>query len=302
MPRASVIVPTYNRGDALGRAIESVLRQELEDLELIVVDDCSTDDTESVVESYDDPRVRYLRHETNRGGSAARNTGIEHASGEYVAFLDDDDEYHPLKLTRQVECLERRSDEWVAAYCDYTVVRENDSPVDLFPSFFLRWWRADSVPHPEGGAELIPQVLSHAFPLGGASTLLVDGDALNELGGFDPEFPRHQDVEFLIRLLKTGKLAYVDEPLVRRYDTGRPSMSDVEKAKELLRARFSAEIADAERNGYDITGIHRFDLARFYFANGQFREGARHLRGAKIRPRELVHTLFIGTHQRIVAD
>lgn len=119
MPLVSVVIPTYNRAEFLPRAVESVLRQTVDDFELIVVDDASTDDTEAVVERFDDPRVEYVRHGTNRGGSAARNTGIERSSGEYIAFLDSDDEWYPRKLERQVEELRSRSDEWVATYCGF---------------------------------------------------------------------------------------------------------------------------------------------------------------------------------------
>src|SRR6056297_1399486 len=122
MPTVSVIVPTYNRADSLPRTIDSVLAQTHDDLELVVVDDASTDDTETVVERYEDDRVTYLEHATNRGGSAARNTGIRASDGDYVAFLDSDDEWHPEKLERQVRELESRSEEWVAAYCGVEMV------------------------------------------------------------------------------------------------------------------------------------------------------------------------------------
>jgi len=297
MQCVSVVVPTCNRASVLPRAIESVLAQDSVDVEVLVVDDGSTDETEAVVKSFNDSRVRYLAHETNRGGSAARNTGIEAATGEYVAFLDDDDEYRPGKLTKQVESLERRSDEWVATYCDFALVREGKSPTDYLPSFLRNQLTgSESESHPEGGAELIPTVLARDFPLGGASTLLVRRETVDKVGGFDPEFPRHQDVEFLIRLLKTGKIAYVDEKLVAKHDTGRASSKDVEKAKELFFSRFSSEIAAAERQGYDITGVHRFDMARIFFADGQFLKGMKHLRGAKINVPELLRMVAIGVY------
>jgi len=75
-PAVSVVIPTYNRAHLVGRAIRSVLNQTYQDFEIIVVDDGSTDNTEEVVKSFNDPRIRYIRHEENRGGSAARNTGI----------------------------------------------------------------------------------------------------------------------------------------------------------------------------------------------------------------------------------
>lgn len=106
MSTVSVVIPTYNRAELLSRAIDSVLAQTYDDFELLVVDDGSTDDTEAVVTAYDDDRVRYLAHETNRGANPARNTGIEAAEGEFVAFLDSDDEWRPRKLEAQLDRLE----------------------------------------------------------------------------------------------------------------------------------------------------------------------------------------------------
>src|SRR5438132_12765470 len=102
-PTVSVIIATHNRARLLRRAIHSVLAQTFEDWELLVVDDGSTDNTETIAVSLQDLRICYLRHEVNRGLSAARNTGIRISRGEYVAFLDDDDEWLPKKLERELE-------------------------------------------------------------------------------------------------------------------------------------------------------------------------------------------------------
>ena len=97
-PVVSVVIPTYNRACLLGRAIQCVLNQSFQDIEVIVVDDASQDNSADIVNSLDDSRIKYLRHEKNRGGSSARNTGIKAARGEYIAFLDDDDEWMPTKI------------------------------------------------------------------------------------------------------------------------------------------------------------------------------------------------------------
>ena len=102
MSFVSVVIPTYNRAALVARAIQSVLDQTYPHLELIVVDDASTDNTEQALQRFSDPRIRYVRLSTNLGGSAARNTGIEGARGDFVAFLDSDDEWRPERLARQV--------------------------------------------------------------------------------------------------------------------------------------------------------------------------------------------------------
>ena len=102
----SVIIPTYNRAHVLPRAIESVLKQTYTELELIVVDDASTDDTAAVMTAITDPRVRYVRKE-HGGAAAARNRGIAEAKGEFIAFQDSDDVWHSDKLEKQLPICKR---------------------------------------------------------------------------------------------------------------------------------------------------------------------------------------------------
>ena len=98
MSQVSVVIPTHNRSEFLRSAIASVLSQTYQDFELIVVDDASTDSTAEVVASFNDSRIKFIRHQTNQGGSAARNTGIRASKCDYIAFLDDDDEWSPGKF------------------------------------------------------------------------------------------------------------------------------------------------------------------------------------------------------------
>jgi glycosyltransferase involved in cell wall biosynthesis len=101
-PKVSVIIPTYNGKEHLGEAIQSVLDQTYQNFELLVVNDASPDDPAEVMAKFDDPRIRYIVHERNRGVDQARSTGIRSSSGEIVAFLDQDDYYHPEKLEAHV--------------------------------------------------------------------------------------------------------------------------------------------------------------------------------------------------------
>ncbi len=104
-PKVSVIITTYNRASLLPRAVNSVLAQTYANYEVIIIDDCSQDNTGEVIHGFSDPRIRVIRHEINRGSAAARNTGIAHALGEYITFLDDDDECTPNRLSDQVRAL-----------------------------------------------------------------------------------------------------------------------------------------------------------------------------------------------------
>src|SRR5688572_23500515 len=100
MATVSVVIPAYNRAARIADSIKSVLAQTFQDFEIIVVDDGSTDGTAEAASTFGDPRIRVVRHSLNRGGSAARNSGIQSAAAPYVAFLDSDDEWYPIKLER----------------------------------------------------------------------------------------------------------------------------------------------------------------------------------------------------------
>ncbi|MFQ5650649.1 MAG: glycosyltransferase family 2 protein [bacterium] len=106
----SVIVPTHNRSTMLERALMSIVRQDHENLEIIVIADNCTDDTKKVVEAIADPRIIYVPLVKNAGGAQARNFGLDLANGEFIAFLDDDDEWYDGKLTRQIQLLQSHPD------------------------------------------------------------------------------------------------------------------------------------------------------------------------------------------------
>ncbi len=108
-PLISVVIPTYNRANLIGRAIESVSKQTYKNLEIIVVDDASSDNTAEVIKAIDEPRIKYVVHEKNGGSDKARNTGVEAASGDYVAFLDSDDVWLPNKIELQVAAIKNAS-------------------------------------------------------------------------------------------------------------------------------------------------------------------------------------------------
>lgn len=300
MSTVSVIIPTYNRVDVLRRAIDSVLAQTYEDIELLVVDDGSTDGTKSLVTGYDDPRVVYVPHRTNRGASVARNTGIDRAKGEYMAFLDSDDEWRPEKLEKQVALLESRSEQWVAAYCDVNRVppANRSSILKRLTPLFSRSEQSDN---PEGGEELVKEILMDELHTSAGSTLLVRSDVVRAIDGFDESFDRFQDPEFLIRVLRQGKLACADEPLVNRYDTGSPSADAVREADKHYLETFSDTINRLENRGYDVTGAHHLILAKLFFRQGNLLLGGRYLYTAcRPEPRQypgLLYAIFSGVRR-----
>jgi glycosyltransferase involved in cell wall biosynthesis len=215
MTRVSVVLPTYRRPDFLQRAIESVRRQSIDAWELLVVDDNEPEslerrETERAMALYgDDARIRYLRHDTNRGGGAARNTGISAAGSPFVAFLDDDDEWHETKLEQQLRVLEHAPDGIAAVYCRVRTVRAETGREALTPT--------------DGGSPTVRQLLLRNS-IGSTSCLLCRRVALEAVGGFDESLAARQDVDLYVRLAERYLFAFVDDPLITLHLHDRPNI------------------------------------------------------------------------------
>lgn len=199
----SVVIPTYKRPDMLERAIRSVLNQTYKNIEIIIVDDngCGSEmqrETEKVASRFG-TSITYLVHENNKGGSAARNTGWKKASGEYITFLDDDDEISATKIEKQVARLENLDESYGACYTAYHVLMQNGA---VQKSGTTR----------EGNVYL--QALARTFYMGSGSNLLIRKKMVDRINGYDEEFKRNQDIEFMARLFEFCKVAFVDEDLL----------------------------------------------------------------------------------------
>jgi len=206
-PLVSVIIPAYNNAEYLGDAIESVLQQTYSNLELIIVNDASPDDTVRVIRGYDDSRIRYIVHEHNKGLSAARNTGIQAAMGEFIALLDGDDYFHPEKLRLHMEFMEKNSD--IGA--TYNARFELSHSAKTIRAI----WRP---PLTVGLKELV-----FGFPFG-PSDMVIRREWVVKINMFDEYYVYvGEDLDFNCRLALAGcKFASVDRALnYRRYYSGR---------------------------------------------------------------------------------
>lgn len=201
MNKISVVLPTYNRANIIGKSIESVLNQTYQDLELIIVDDCSTDNTEEMVRTFNDERIRYHRLDQNCGVSNARNIGVALAENDLVALEDSDDIWFPTKLERQVQYWELHP-EFSMIYCPYEM--EIDKKLLITPSGLLR-------------DELEGNILRYLLLRNsiGAPTVLFRKKAFMECGGFDPEYRSLEDWDFAIRFAKKNQIGFFDEVLVK---------------------------------------------------------------------------------------
>lgn len=128
----SIITPTYNCGRFIAQTIESVLAQTYTDWEMIIVDDCSTDDTSHIVGGYADPRIHYMHNDTNSGAAISRNRALRQAKGRWIAFLDSDDLWEPTKLQEQVAFMRQHG--YAFTYHDYIEIDEESRPLGVHVS------------------------------------------------------------------------------------------------------------------------------------------------------------------------
>ncbi len=218
----SIIIPTYQRSDMLCRAIDSCLNQTVKEVEIIVVDDNDPDteyrrETERRMQGYaSNPSIKYIRHPENRNGSAARNTGILASEGDYITFLDDDDVLHAEKIGKQLMELEKKGHEYGVVCTGVQVCHQVTG-------------KRMKLIRPEQGSDARFDLLRLRLGVGTGSNPLFRREAIESTGLFDTSFLRHQDTEYLIRVLRNYKMAIVHEILITKYESGHPNRPDVEQ-------------------------------------------------------------------------
>lgn len=202
--KISVIIPTYNRGHVIESSIRSVLNQTYENIEVIVVDDGSSDNTEDVVTSIGDDRVRYIKCEKNKGASMARNIGVSHASAKLIAFHDSDDFWRAEKLEKQMEYWSENP-QYAMIYSSYLMHRNNDNLTKVPDE---DWWGELE------GDIFLPLLVRNTI---GAPTMLMQKECFEELGGFDTTLKCIEDWEFAVRFAQNWEIGYVKDALVDAY-------------------------------------------------------------------------------------
>ena len=200
MPKVSVVIPTCNRAAFLRAAIESVLSQTFQDFEIIVIDDASRDETPEMVRALGDGRIRYLRHESRKGQGATRNAGIREARGDYVALLDDDDEWLPEKLRRQVALLERAPAKLGLIYTGFFKVDASSK-------------RVLSEVRPQQRGEVF-DALARGNWIGTCSTVLLRRICFDRAGYFDEDLASGADYDMWVRVARHFQVDCIEEPLV----------------------------------------------------------------------------------------
>ena len=208
-PLVSIIIPTFKRYDTLPRAINSAVNQSYKNIEIIVVDDNVPDSlyrryTEEIILDRFFNRVNYIKHKKNRNGAAARNTGVRYAKGKYLAFLDDDDEFTNDRIFYLCNKLNELDSHYAGVFSNFIIYDNKGAKIRTSKDY----QRVDY---------LDIKLLKKEFDFGSGSNLLLRKSVFKELRGFDENFDRHQDWEFILRLLIRYKLFYFDRILLNIY-------------------------------------------------------------------------------------
>jgi glycosyltransferase involved in cell wall biosynthesis len=219
--KVSVVVPSYNRAYIIRDALESVLAQTYGDFEIIVVDDGSSDNTREIVEEMKSEKIRYIRHERNRGYSAANNTGIAAAGGEFVAFLDSDDLWKANYLGILVSFLEAHVEADVV-FCDTEVRSDSEnvpSLVALMKSFSQLLQADTGKSEHVFTARQMYVCLLEEVPIK-PSAVVVRREMFEKAGTFDEAWPSGTDWDLFLRFSHSAGFGYIDLPLVVQRRTG----------------------------------------------------------------------------------
>jgi glycosyltransferase involved in cell wall biosynthesis len=201
----SIIIPTHNRAQFIERSVESCINQKNVITEIIVVDDNGLGTMNQVLvenklkKLIDTKQIIYIAHQFNQGGSSARNTGINSASGEFIAFLDDDDWFEPDKLFKQIEKMKQEKSE--VCLCGFTRNYKNKNVTSI----------------PDITKFNAVNLLGFNLDTCAGSCLLIRKSLIKYVGLFDTSFIRHQDLEYLYRIYKKSKISIVNESLSNIY-------------------------------------------------------------------------------------
>lgn len=235
MAETSVIIPAYNREETISRAIRSVRKQTYQDFQIIVVDDCSDDGTRQRVREMDVDRLTLIQHEQNKGANAARNTGIEAANGDFICFLDSDDELDEQYLQTVVTTFQEHSTDCGGVTTGYNrstdgEITDTSSPATGKITLDVAVGKDD-------------RFRSRKNVIGGFSCTTFRAGIFEDVGLLDESLPSLQDLDFYLRVLEQYYIYGIAEPLVTYYRDGDQISTNVE-AKKRGKERFLEKHGD----------------------------------------------------------
>ena len=199
--KVSVIIPTYNRGNLIINSIKSVLNQTFKNLEVIIVDDGSTDNTQDKVNKIKDSRIKYIKLYSNKGASYARNVGIKNATGKFISFQDSDDIFYPNKIEKQLKNIINKNS--IFDFCKINVIYNSS-----YSYFIPNQMQENSILK----GDIFNELISRGNFISTQSMIIRTKYMKNHL--FDKEMPRLQDYDIILGMIPKVKISYTKEVLV----------------------------------------------------------------------------------------
>ena len=260
----TVVLPTHNRSEFIGRAMRSVLAQTFTQFRLVIVDDCSTDNTSEVVASFGDNRVNYIRHSKNQGVSAARNTGVRSVSTPWVVFLDSDDEMLPTLLEKVSDAIKGASEEVGFLWCGIQRVKCIDGRNEVLER---RIWSPKFSSREEAYRHFLKE-----RRFGSSNGFSVRVNAYWDVGGFDERLRNAEDTDLFLRLAQVYDYLVIEEILINLHAHTGPRVSRASLARArgyqmLLKKNRAAIMADRET-------AHDFykRISKLYYGIGRYKK------------------------------
>ena len=274
MPKVSIVIPTYNAGKYLIETLDSIFRQSFDDFEIVLIDDCSTDDTEVKVRGVEDDRVRYMKLEANHGGpSYPRNVGVGKARGEYIAFFDSDDLMLEGKLARSVSFLDREQ----GVSLVFTDALKINDIGELMPGTLLSRYsdmRRCLIETGQQGEYMMRSedafrclFFENYIP---TSSVVVRKALLNKFGQFDDDLLNGDDRDMWFRVARNSDIGFIDYPLHKyRVREGSVSNRGVLTAQNRIRV-LEKQIASGLPKDLEVQA-HRLIAKNYYGIGYAFR-------------------------------
>lgn len=285
-PLVSVVTITRNRGNMIGRCIDSVLSQTYSNIEHIIVDGASDDNTDEVVANFKDERLKYIKLESNWPIKETIDYGVSMCQGKYLTFLDSDDEYVPTKIQKQVELIESLPEDYGFIYCWMTYFdSSNNNSIIRVHNPQLRGYVADEV--------VGEPVIS------GTPTLMFRSSFFNKLGGWKSldEIGMASDTELCVRACQLSKVDFIPESLVNVYENhGSVRQSEgkyyKDPYKRLVKFHkyFLTTFADNYKRRPEKASYHCYLLAVSYYHLGEYFQCVKYfLRAFRLNPQSVIN-------------
>ncbi len=255
--KVSVIIPTFERNVALKRAVESVLNQTFKEFEIIVINDSPNEkETIALLNEFNDKRIKYFRNTRKKGGNGARNTGIVNSKCDYIAFLDDDDEWLENKLQDQYDYLKNNDEELGGVWSGF--LRLEDEMWKAYNNFIF-----------SNAVSFSKEIIFGNISLCASSNLMIKKEVINKIGLFDESLLRHQDLDFVIRILRSFKLQYLNIIHLKVYPSGISNPFILERVHKQFLNKIVPELSKFNNKEKKIFFTHKYyTFAKLFSRNG----------------------------------